>query len=326
MLLLPAATADAVGVPAWIGGTALALTLAASWASYRWVEQPVRRLGYRGCVRGIRARLSGAPPARLSAVLAILVLCTGTAATTAGIAAAPARSSGEAAVSAGRAALQQPGSVGERAPGTSTQPRPPLAPSPAGSPTAAPPPAAIGGDQVTAVGDSVMLASAGGLMDRLPGIQVDAAVSRAMHAAPGILESLSGSGQLRPFVVLALGTNGPVDDGALSRAADIVGPDRTLVLVNAYAPRDWIPGVNADLEAFAATRENVVVADWSATAAAHTDLLAGDRIHPGQAGGRLFAETVAASVQGAEDARAQREFERAQLRSALATRLIVGDE
>ncbi|WOQ69285.1 acyltransferase family protein [Microbacterium limosum] len=326
VLLLPAAAADAEGVPAWIGGTALALTLAASWASYRWVEQPVRRLGYRGCLRRLRARLGGAPLTRLSAVLTILVICAGIAATTAGIAAAPARSSGEAAVFAGQAALRQGGSVGDRVPGTSTQPRPPLAPTPAGSPTAAPQPVAIAGDQVTAVGDSVMLASAGGLMDRLPGIQVDAAVSRSMHAAPGILESLSGSGQLRPFVVLALGTNGPVDDAALSRAADIAGPDRTLVLVNAYAPRDWIPGVNSDLEAFAATRENVVIADWSATAAAHTDLLAGDRIHPGQAGGRLFAETVASAVQGAEDARAQREFERAQLRSALATRLVVGDE
>jgi len=141
-----------------------------------------------------------------------------------------------------------------------------------------------------------MLASAGGLMERLPGIDVDAEVSRPMRAGPGIIETLAADGRLRRYVVIALGTNGPVDHDALDRIAADLGPDRGLVLVNAYAPRDWIPGVNADLQAFAAARPGVVVADWAGAIASHEDLLAGDRIHPGAAGGRIFADTVAAAV------------------------------
>jgi hypothetical protein len=154
----------------------------------------------------------------------------------------------------------------------------------------------VPGDQITAVGDSVMLASAGGLVERLPGIEVDAEVSRSMWAGPGILGSLASADRLRPYVVVALGTNGPVDPGALEKLADTIGPERGLVLVNAHAPRDWIPGVNAELAAFADAHRNVIVADWSGAIAAHENLLAQDRIHPGDAGGRIFADTVAAAV------------------------------
>ncbi len=91
----------------------------------------------------------------------------------------------------------------------------------------------------------------------------------------------------------------------------IAGPDRHVVLVNAFAPRSWIPGVNADLAAFAKKHRGVLVADWSGAISAHTDLLAGDRIHPGGAGGRIFAATVAATLDGIEKQRAQREYESA---------------
>jgi hypothetical protein len=69
-------------------------------------------------------------------------------------------------------------------------------------------------------------------------------------------------------------------------------------------------GVNADLAAFAHAHPGVVVADWSGAIAAHTDLLAGDQIHPGQAGGRVYADAVAAGVAAAERERAYAQYER----------------
>ena len=57
---------------------------------------------------------------------------------------------------------------------------------------------------------------------------------------------------------------------------------------------------------FAAARPNVAVADWAAAIAPHEDLLAGDRIHPGDAGGRIFAETVADAVDELAQARRDR--------------------
>ena len=50
----------------------------------------------------------------------------------------------------------------------------------------------------------------------------------------------------------------------------------------------------------------MVVADWAGAIAPHEDLLAGDRIHPGDAGGRIFAEVVEEGIRDAEAERAAR--------------------
>ncbi len=69
--------------------------------------------------------------------------------------------------------------------------------------------------------------------------------------------------------------------------------------------RDWIGGGNRDLAAFAATHPGVIVADWSQAIAPRTDLLAGDDIHPGEAGGRVYADTVTTAVDAVANQRAQ---------------------
>jgi lysophospholipase L1-like esterase len=129
-----------------------------------------------------------------------------------------------------------------------------------------------------------------------------------MYAGPDILEQLSSAGQLRRYVVVALGTNGAIDRATLDEIERIVGPDRELVVVNAHAPRDWIAGVNSELQTFAADYPTVELADWSGAIGPHEDLLAGDRIHPGSAGGRIFADTVAAAVDTAQKDRLDRQY------------------
>ena len=93
---------------------------------------------------------------------------------------------------------------------------------------------------MTAVGDSVMLASAPELQEEFPGIAIDAAVSRGMNAAPEILATLANAGQLRPIVVIGLGTNGPIEKKDLDRIRTTIGPDRQLIVVNAFARRTWM--------------------------------------------------------------------------------------
>ena len=133
----------------------------------------------------------------------------------------------------------------------------------------------------------------------------------AVRLVLGILHksSFADAGQLRRYIVIGLGTNGPLSADAMEQMAQIAGPDRQIVLVDAFAPRDWIPGVNADLAAFAATHAGVVVAGWSDAIAGHTDLLAGDQIHPGDAGGRIYADAVAAGIEAAERQRAYMAYE-----------------
>lgn len=323
-------TADA-GVPVAAGVAAAVLTLALSELSYRFVEQPVRVHGFRGVGRRVRARLASTPARRLGAVGAIAAGAVLLGGTTAAVAAAPDTTSSEAVVQAGQDAL-------DRAEAQAAKPRDVTGPSPhpAATPCAStgpqlpaggdarpcrpaddrpePPASAhVSGDRVTAIGDSVMLASAPGLLETFPGIHVDAKVSRSMWAAPEILTRLADRGQLRDYVVVGLGTNGPVDGDTLEQVGQIVGPDRHLVLVNAFAPRDWIPGVNSELAAFAASHRGVSIADWSAAIDDQTDLLAGDRIHPGHAGAKVFADAVATAVQRVEDQQLQARYEAADL-------------
>ncbi len=301
-------------VPVPIGLAALALTLIASALSYRLLEQPVRRLGFRGALASFGARLSGSPLRRFRAVLAVaggLVIVTGS---VAAVTAPPRSTSSEAVVQAGADALAR-ASAAPAAPTMSGS-----APGPAAGASAPPAPtdpretpqppavARVSGDRVTAIGDSVMLASADGLLTARPGIQIDAAVSRSMWAGVEIVQSLSAQGALRENVVVGLGTNGPVDDGDLQAISDAVGPHRTLVLVTAFAPRDWIPGVNAELTAFAASHPRVVIADWAQAIAPHVDLLAGDEIHPGASGGEIYAQTVGAALDAAQNQRAQMRY------------------
>ena len=158
------------------------------------------------------------------------------------------------------------------------------------------------GSNITAVGDSVMLASAAELQAEFPGITIDAAVSRGMGAAPEILAAQRAAGTLRPVVLLGLGTNGAVDPADLAAIMRVIGPSRELIMVNAFADRDWTPGVNTELATFSARRSQVVLADWSGAIAPHVDLLADDGIHPGPTGGAIYADAVATALDSLADA------------------------
>ncbi|GAB3148817.1 hypothetical protein GCM10027058_09990 [Microbacterium neimengense] len=271
--------------PAAIGGAALAVTVVLSALSYRFLEMPVRRRGGGPVIGELRQAFATSARRRARAVgvtAAALLLVAGTACA---VVTAPALSSGEAVVAAGVDALQ-----GQPAPTN-----------PGGNPDNE----VVTGDEVTAVGDSVMLASAPSLLTALPGADVDAAVSRQMYAAPDILRFLADSGRLREFVVLGLGTNGSISQRTLEQVLEVIGPDRQLVLVTASAPRSWVPGVNADLAAFARTHRGVQIADWQTAIAPHLDLLAGDEVHPGDAGGRIYADVVVAALAEAQRAKAR---------------------
>ncbi|MEW1835841.1 acyltransferase family protein [Microbacterium sp. NPDC079995] len=311
-----------VAVPLEVALLTLALTVLAAEVSFRFIEQPVRRLGFRASLRAVGRAFRGGPVRRLAATTAVATGILVVAGTTAAVADAPQLASSEAAVRDGRAALNAASARSHHAtlPGAAVRSEDavlrPECPSahlsdddglctpPDGRPA---PPAEIrvAGARVTAVGDSVMLASAGGLLDRMPGAEIDAKVSRSMGAGVEIVDRLAARGQLRDYVVVGLGTNGPVDSDDLARLKKDVGPDRTLVLVTAHAPRDWIPGVNDELESFAARTPGVAIADWSSAITGHEDLLAGDGIHPGVRGGERYAEAVADAIDGVENSRAQ---------------------
>lgn len=280
------------------GVLTLLLTLVIAAASYRWLEIPIRRLGLRASWARVWAPIAGTAPrigSRRRATLCVVVAATVTVALLAGTGAsvllAPTLTTAQAEVLRGQQALAR----AEKA--AAAQAVQDAAAKAAGLTAVA-----TRGSQITAVGDSVMLASAAELQAEFPGITIDAAVSRGMRAAPEILAAQRDAGTLRDIVVVGLGTNGEITPADLAAIMRVVGPSRELIMVNAFADRDWTQGVNAELADFSKHRSQVALADWHDAIAPHVDVLAGDGIHPGPTGGAIYADAVAAALDSLADA------------------------
>lgn len=194
------------------------------------------------------------------------------------------------------------GSPGGRANGPATDPSSPAArptdarPSPP-RPVPRPSPRRISGSSVTAVGDSVMVASTPALDHTLPGIYIDAMVGRQFYTGLQVIADLKSRGLLRSVVVVGLGTNGTVTGDEIRQLFAEIGPDRRLVLVNTFEARSWEQEVNSTLAAAARDHRHVVLADWFATIEHRTYLLWSDGIHPQPAGGVVYARMFKAAVE-----------------------------
>ena len=282
------------GASGWaLGGIALVLTVAAAAASYEFVEQPIRRDGFRATWAAFRGWFSGARHALIAGVWVVVLVITGGVGTIGAIARDPGAGETELLVQAGQEAIEQ-----AQAEQDAAAPVPTVAPAP-GEPEDDPdaPPKPVGGDQITAIGDSVMLAAAPTLYEKFPGIYVDAQVSRSIYVAPDIIRALMKKDRLRQVLVLALGTNGPIDRDVLEEIRRMIGPDRLMVVVNVQAPRDWTPGVNKILSAFALYYRDVELANWHGAIQPSLNLLAGDQIHFGSAGAVVFSATIRDALQ-----------------------------
>ncbi len=274
------------GATGWaLGGIALAITVVAAALSYRFVEQPVRRAGFRMTARSFFSRFRRPLPAA-AAALTLLLVAGSLAATVLGVVDDPGVGSAQVAIQAGTSSLE--------APAAGSAARSAASPAPSASPTPAPLP---GGDQIDAIGDSVMLASAPELQAAFPGISIDAVVSRQASAAPAIVQAMVDAGTLRQTLLIGLGTNGPVPADVLDRIHRIVGPRHQIVVVNVQAPRGWVPGVNDELSRFSQEYRNVELANWRDAIAGQLGLLARDQIHPGARGGLVYVQAVKDALQ-----------------------------
>ena len=158
------------------------------------------------------------------------------------------------------------------------------------------PPPKVHGRQVTAVGDSVMVASAAALEAAMPGIYIDAQVDRPMVTGLAVIQDLAASGLLRHYVVVGLGTNGPVTAAQIRELRRLIGPHRDLVLINTFGPMPWESEVNVVLDYAGRHDARVELADWHQAIAKHTSLLWPDGIHPRPSGAKVFARVVLAAI------------------------------
>jgi peptidoglycan/LPS O-acetylase OafA/YrhL len=280
------------------------VTIALATASWQFVEAPILRDGFRATCRrwgSLAAEaIRPADPRRRAASMAVSAVAIAAVAVAAyGIGRpppAPAPSGLLRQVAEG----QRIGAASRATP--AGNPGPVITESPA-SPTPAPtaacdtdPPPKVPGRQVTAVGDSVMVASAAALEADMPGMYIDAQVDRSMVAGLTVIQDLAASGLLRHYVVVGLGTNGPVTAAQIRELRRLTGPHRDLVLINTFGPIPWESEVNGVLGSAARHDARVGLADWHRAIEHRTGLLWPDGIHPQPSGAKVYARVVLAAI------------------------------
>jgi hypothetical protein len=132
---------------------------------------------------------------------------------------------------------------------------------------------------VTAIGDSVMLDYQAPLETDIPGIDVEAAVSRQWGTGEDILAQLKSEGQLGAEVIVALGTNGPISATDFDDMLNTLQGASRVVFVNVHVDRPWQDPNNAVLAQGAARYPRVYVADWATLAAANPQWFGADGTH-----------------------------------------------
>ena len=164
-----------------------------------------------------------------------------------------------------------------------------------------PPAAAAGGlvaGHVTAVGDSVMLDYQAALETDIPGVDVEAAVSRQWETGEQILQELRSEGHLGSVVVVALGTNGPITSVDFDSMMSVLAGVSRVVFVTIVVDQPWQNPNNAVITSGVARYPNTVIADWYSLESQNPGWVYSDGTHLpiGGAGAQALASLIASKV------------------------------
>lgn len=281
----------------------ICLTFLLSEASYRWIEEPIRKKGFRATWASVKAafrprsRIIGLP-GFASAFFGLIF-----AGAIVGFMNAPEKSQAQLSVEAGEKMIE--GQNGRF-------PSPDLAKvkssiSPKDAIPYSPDPAwprdqkAPSGDKIVGFGDSVMSGAAPALYARFPGIYINARPSLQWHDAPAIVRQMIDKGTIRRVVVLNFGTNAgfkePESAQALRNILAMLGPKTRVVLVNTVGVSYWVPSTNATLQEISREYANTIVADWYSIVQERPGLLHRDRTHPNDTGSVVYADVIADALE-----------------------------
>jgi peptidoglycan/LPS O-acetylase OafA/YrhL len=191
---------------------------------------------------------------------------------------------------------------GDPTPAPTLRPRPAApseAPVASATPSLAPTPTPDPRPSVLAVGDSMLVATAGALADSLGRVEVDASVGRQVDEGIEIIEARRKAGTLPDVVVLNLGVNGPLYVAQFERAMEVLRDVDLVVWVTVTVPRPWEATTNKVLRQQVPRYGNAILVDWHANSAGREDLFWRDGYHPRAEGAHLYAELITTAIRGA---------------------------
>jgi peptidoglycan/LPS O-acetylase OafA/YrhL len=143
-----------------------------------------------------------------------------------------------------------------------------------------------------AIGDSVMLGADESLHQAIPGIFVDAVVSRQFWDAISVVQAYKNEGLLPGTIVIHLGTNGAFRDDQFEQIMSEIGPDRRVFFVNAHEPRPWESEVNSRLLVDVKRYPNAHLVDWNVASRNHNNWFVQDGFHLSGIGAQQYADLI----------------------------------
>jgi peptidoglycan/LPS O-acetylase OafA/YrhL len=152
-------------------------------------------------------------------------------------------------------------------------------------------------DQVTAIGDSVMLGAVDALQQDIPRLTtIDARGSRQIPEATHVLKHLSASGKLGKVVIFHIGDNGAVTDEEFDDVMNVLSDTRKVLVVNTTVPDgyQWAPNNKVLADGVARYPDKAVLVDWHARSAGHPEYFY-DGLHLTPSGARAYAGLIAAT-------------------------------
>jgi hypothetical protein len=143
------------------------------------------------------------------------------------------------------------------------------------------PPRMVGAtyQQVTLVGDSVLLGASPYLLRHLPTARVDAKVGRQGSDGLRLVQNLRQTSELGDAAVIHLGTNGYLGEKQFRALLEQLSDRKTVVVLNVYGARRWIGPNNDMIARVSKSFDNVRMVDWHAIGQSNPAYFVRDGIH-----------------------------------------------
>lgn len=142
------------------------------------------------------------------------------------------------------------------------------------------------------IGDSVMVDIGEYFKEKVPNARIDGQVGRNLYdAIPLAKQNYSNYDKASDKIVLELGTNGDFSEEQLDELIDIFGK-ADIYLVNTRVPRNYEAHVNKLMAAAAKKHKNVTLVDWYKRSEGHTEYFAPDGIHLEYSGVKALSNEI----------------------------------
>lgn len=272
------------------------LTLLIAEGSYRFIETPIRKNGFKATLRQTVSTASH-PGGRIAAttlVTALSLVLVGNLTILAF--SEPTEEKEEIPIVQVPAAIKQDASD-EKEPDHPTDDSPenhsprdeeelPVEPSaPASVDVQACPPA-------LAIGDSVMLGLNEYLADAFPNMEIDAEIGRQVRDALDVADQYSSYNAPGHIIFLHLGTNGAFKMEQLETLIGKFDQADRIYLINTRVPRPWESEVNEKLDRASKLHKNVSLIDWHDESIGQEAYFEGDGVHLNVKGATAFGDLL----------------------------------